>query len=281
MSFSVTRAVLLYRQSEMAKGELEAATRAGFFCTTSRMHIRPGDLVVSRYSALPFYKEQEADITIAGGRIINSIYQHAYVADMRNWVEDLQDLTPKTWFRLEDIPEQGPFVLKGQTNSRKEHWNTHMFAKDRVEAFAVADRLMMDGFIGHGGQDVYVRQYVPLVTYGHGLNGLPVTEEHRFFVCRGKILSSGYYWASWGDTIHESDPTWAPPSPSDVPKEFLREVITRVGRKSDFYAVDVARTQAGNWMVVELNEGQMSGPSDNDLVVLYCNLYQTIQTEEW
>jgi hypothetical protein len=34
----------------------------------------------------------------------------------------------------------------------------------------------------------------------------------------------------------------------------------------------VAKTQSGEWIVIELNDGQMAGLSDNDPSVLYHNL---------
>jgi hypothetical protein len=36
--------------------------------------------------------------------------------------------------------------------------------------------------------------------------------------------------------------------------------------------MDIAKTQSGEWIVIELNDGQMSGLSENDPNVLYKNL---------
>jgi hypothetical protein len=56
-------------------------------------------------------------------------------------------------------------------------------------------------------------------------------------------------------------------------------VIDRVGDRANFYAVDVAQTVAGDWIVIELNDGQMSGLSENDPEILYCNLLETVQKQ--
>jgi hypothetical protein len=274
------RPVVLYRASMMPKDEISAAEAAGFFCTHSRMLVKPGDVVVARYSALPFYKEQEEDIKLAGGVMINTLYQHAYIADMRNWYEDLQGMTPETWFRIDEIPHEGSFVLKGKTNSRKEHWKTHMFAQDRQAAIDVCERLLLDGFIGQGGQDIYVRRYVPLVTYARGINDLPITEEYRFFVCNQRVLSWGYYWSSWGDTIHETDSTWTAPTPDQPIFDLVAEATKRIGKRAAFYAIDVARTAEGQPIVIELNDGQMSGLSANQPTHLYSKLYAAITGTE-
>jgi hypothetical protein len=272
------RNVIFYRTPDMKADELEAAAHAGFHCIHSRMQIQAGDLVVGRYSVLPYYKEIAKDVGLVSAQLINSVRQHHYIADMRNWVEELGDLTPKTWYRTEDVPpgEPGPFFLKGETNSRKEAWKTHAFAKDRAAVDEVFWRLSVDGFLSHTGQDIYVRKYVPLVTYAHGINGLPITKEFRFFVCRKQVLSGAYYWSEWADTCLDQDPTWQEPDVNEVPLSFLDEVIGRVGDRTEFYAIDAGQDINGRWWVVELNDGQMSGLSGNKPEVLYQRLFEVL-----
>ena len=53
-------------------------------------------------------------------------------------------------------------------------------------------------------------------------------------------------------------------------------MITLVGDKVDFYAVDVALTSDGEWIVIELNDGCLSGLSANNPDVLYQKLAQVI-----
>jgi len=113
---------------------------------------------------------------------------------------------------------------------------------------------------------LYFRQYVPLHTYMIGLRDMPVTEEYRVFVYRRKVLSKGYYWTNYIDDL----PTR--PDPESIPEDFLADVLERIGENVTFYAVDVARKADGGWMVVEINDGQMSGPSDNDPKILYSAL---------
>lgn len=260
--------VILFRGGrECMDGEELEAAMAHFPCLSSRMDIAKGQRVIARYSALPFYRELEHDVHAIGARLINTYGEHLYAADLQNWVSDLGDLTPLTWRRLQDLPEEGPFVLKGATNSKKFQWKTHMFARDKREAGDVYDRLSQDGLIGQ--QHIYIRQYVPLFTYFEDVVGLPVTKEFRFFVFRGEVLSGGYYWSSHIDTLRELS---FDPQPEEVPKDFLVEVLRRVGRAIPFYAVDVAKTKAGDWIVIELNDGQMSGLSMNDPKVLYARL---------
>lgn len=268
------RPIVLYRESEMPKEELASAQKE-FPCIKSRMDVQSGDLVIARYSALPFYKELEEDIRHSGGEMINTLFDHAYIADLRNWVEDLREMTPETWYRLQDISDDGPFILKGKTNSKKHNWSTHMYAENKREAGNVYSRLCEDGLIGY--QDVYIRRYEPLVTYITSLNGLPITQEYRFFVGYGRILCGGYYWDAYSPDIEEQTGIKVP-GPECVPSEFLHEAINRLSGKAPFFALDVGRKVTGEWVVIEINDGQMAGLSACPSRDLYRNLRSVIDT---
>ncbi len=262
------RHVILYRGIEFEREELEAASQF-FHCTNRRPDITEGDLVIGRYSLWPFYSEQAKDIEYVGAQLINNYNNHLYVADLGNYIFDLGKLTPKTWSRLEDLPEQGPFVLKGETNSRKSNWKRDMFAEDKAAAITVANRLSDDSLIGH--QKIFIRQYLPLFKYMDGVNGMPVTKEFRFFVAYGQVISGGFYWQNYLDDIgHE-------PDPSEVPQQFLQTVIDAVGHQSNFYTIDVGQIETGEWIVIELNEGQQAGLSCNDPYQMYENLSRAIK----
>lgn len=263
------RHVILYRGREFEEEEYMAARSAGFVCMNSRMYIDEGDLVIPRYSSLPFHKELEADVTIAGARLINSFAQHQYVADMQNWYSDLERLTPETWFRVSDVPFQkgGPFVLKGCTNSKKFLFDTHMFCQNRADLGTILGRLLDDGLIGQ--QSIYVREFEQFKTYKVGLHGLPVTAEFRFFILNSQVITGGYYWASHIEELREMGISEHELSAERVPTSFLEEIIARVGNKIPFFVVDVAQREDGRWRVVELNDGCMSGPSCIDPAILY------------
>ena len=222
---------------------------------------------------MPFYKELENDLWLVKSEMINNFREHRYVADMSNWYGDFRGITPRTWFRMEDVPgDAGPFVLKGETNSRKHLWDTHMYAADKKAAQQVMFRLMDDSLITYQG--ICIREYVPLKKFFDGIRGMPITEEYRFFFYKNTVLCGGYYWSS-----HVEDFEDGPPSVDDVPPGFLQEIIERVNGAIPFYVVDVARTESGDWIVVELNDGQQSGLSENDPEVLYSSLRQALKEE--
>lgn len=269
--------VILYRPNMTSafgedEGELEAMQKH-FHVLRQRGQIQPNQLVIGRYSVLPFYKELEEDVRLMGGQMINSYQQHRWIADLGSWATDLAMYTPGFWTRLEDLPRGGgPYVLKGETNSKKDQWHTHMYAENNQAAVNVWLRLKEDSLIA--SQQIYIRPFVPLVTLAWGMNQEPITKEFRFFVLDGKILSGAFYWSSHvGDLEHLGVPV---PKVEEVPQDFLQEVIGRIKDKARFVVIDVAQLADphadGRWTVIELNDGQMSGLSENDPDTLYKNL---------
>jgi hypothetical protein len=265
----MNRHVILYRGTDFEKEELAAASKF-FYCTNRRPEISKGDFLVGRYSLLPYYSEQAKDFDYVGAKLINNYNQHLYVADLGNYVLDLGKLTPRTWRSLQDLPDNGPFVLKGETNSRKANWKRDMFANNKKEAIEIANRLADDSLLGQ--QKIYIRQYIPLIKYMDGINGMPVTKEFRFFVAYGHLLCGGYYWQNYIDDIGGT------PSHNEVPREFLQEVIEAVGNQSNFYTIDVGQAITGEWIVIELNEGQQAGLSCVNPEELYSSLKMAINS---
>lgn len=257
------------------QSELEVAQKH-LLVIGSRMKVLPGQLVIGRYSVLPFYKELEEDIKYVGGKLINTYRQHRYIADLQNWYADLARFTPETWNNIASVPDDcGRVVLKGETNSRKERWKTHMFANNKQEAIDVFMRLNDDGFIQ--GQNIYIRKFVDLVTLTKSpITDQPITLEYRFFCCDGKILTSGFYWSNFMEDVKEQLTVSTPVEAT----ELVEKVLLEIDDKARFVVVDVAQTKSGQWVLIELNDGQMSGLSENNPDELYKALSDTLRGSE-
>lgn len=263
---------IYYRRSLMEDAELKAAQKH-FKCVSLLSDIERGDTVIYRYSLYPFPLDQEREILNIGAKPINHHSQHVYVADLQNYVADLKELTPLTWSgAICQVPFDGPFVLKGETNSKKSGWKKSMYAETKQDAIEVYERLCSDGLIGQ--QKIYVRQYIPLKQYMLGINGMPVSKEFRFFVAFGEVISGAFYWQNYIDDIGFT------PDANEVPKAFLDKVISRIGKSINLVVIDVAQTESGEWTVIELNDLSQSGLSCNDPEVMYANLKAAIMRNE-
>lgn len=254
---------ILFRRGFEEEGELEIAKKY-FNVVEHRAACPHKTLIIPRYSALPYYRELEKDILWNGGHLLNSYAQHRWIANFE-YYPVLQEFTPESWddYTLSDAPE-GQFVVKGRTNSRKYDWNNLMFAESKAQALQIAGELLKDGLIGPQG--VIYRRYVPLKTFEIGLNDLPFTNEWRFFFYEGTLLSYGYYWSSAEGKVIEAARI------SDAGLDKAQEIAKLCAEHVPFFVLDMAETQDGEWILIEVNDGQMSGLSENNPDVLYSEL---------
>lgn len=231
--------------------------------TQNRSACLPNSRVIGRYSVLPFYGELEDDLFSINAKLVNSYANHRWVANF-DYYEQLKDFTFETWdqneFPYSDY--QGPFIVKGRTNSKKHKWSTHMFAKDRRDAVEVAIKILDDSH--YDDQGIIYRKYIPLKKLSEGLTGIPFSNEWRFFFLYGKLVDYGYYWS-----ISDRRDL------ASIDKEGLEfaQMIADVAKNyCPFVVVDIAEKADGGWILVELNDGQMSGLSDIDPFSFYSNL---------
>lgn len=259
--------VILFRVDYSTEDEFNIAQQY-FNVKEYRSEVEPNSLVIGRYSTLPFYYELERDLLNNGSKLINSHDQYQWIANF-DWYEQLKNYTFETWFRGQDVPDGIPLVVKGRTNSRKHEWNKKMFAENKKQAIDIMIELQIDPLIGPQG--VVFRRYEPLVTHEIGNNGLRFTEEYRCFFYKEQLLSGGFYW------------TMAKEIPYGIPSEaaeFASEVAKIAAQYSNFFVLDVALKENGEWVLVEVNDGQMAGLSENNANTLYNNLRIMIEDVE-
>lgn len=248
---------ILFRKSFDSHGEYEIAKKycevveQRSDCGTVPYDHRSVTTVIGRYSVLSYYRELQIDLNSRNAKLINSYEQHSWIADFEYYnVSAIQAFTFPTFdeYTFPSAP-QGAYVVKGRTNSRKHQWNTHMFAANKAAASHIAAELMNESLIG--SQGIIYRKYIPLETFEVGINGLPFTNEWRFFFLGETLLTCGYYWsqAELADTYVVS--------PDAI--QFARHIAKQVKLHANFFVLDVAKTESGDWILVEINDGQMSG----------------------
>ena len=197
--------------------------------------------------------------------MINTHNQHCWIADF-GYYYDLKDFTPKSWDQNNfwNAPE-GQYVVKGKTNSKKHQWKTHMFAKDKLRAIQIGNELLQDGLIYNQG--VIYREFVPFKALDFDeINEMPFLNEWRIFYYKKTRLTYGYYWSSAPDEIINKA------TMTDEGLNFADMVAGITSDCVDFFVLDIAEKQDGGWMLIEMNDGQCSGLSENNPDTLYANL---------
>lgn len=258
--------VILFRKSDIESiRELEiASSYFPVFC--HRTAIPSNSLVISRYSCLPYFKELETDLIYGKSKLINDYQQFQYIANF-DYYEDVKGYTFKTWFDWQSVPkeEDGPFVLKGRTNSRKRDWATMMYAKDRARGIKIYCDLMKDDMLSQQG--IIIRKYEELEELGRSdITKQIYANEWRFFFYKGKILCYDYYWSiADQDSINKA-------KIDETGLAFAQKCGKIIGEKTNFYVLDIARRADGVWRLVECNDGGCSGINLEVCELMYKNL---------
>lgn len=258
--------IILFRKGLTSNEEIESAKKAGFDISFSRMPLQD-NLVIGRYSVLPLFKELEEDLKYNNSELINNHFMHDYIASF-DYYQDISKYTFPTWFTLQDIPEnEAPFVVKGQTNSKKHEWKTKMFAQTKKDAINISLDLKNDSLFYD--QDIVIRKFIELESVDIGINGMNFANEWRLFFYKDKLLAKGFYWVTTDlrGTLEQAG------------LDMAQEVANIVKDRVNFFVIDIAKTKSGKWIVVELNDGQQSGLSDVNPDELYTNLKKYINEE--
>lgn len=256
---------------EDVKAEAQVANMF-FPVHTIRETIPAGSLVIPRYSLLPYPDEVIKGLDHNNSKTINSLAEHLYIAGFWEWYEALTDHgvpTPESWSEdaFPRCTDSGPFVVKGATNSKKWLWRTHMYAEDKQKAIEVGNLLRRDSMIGE--QPIIYRKYVPLKTAEVGLNDVPFAYEWRFFFFGQEMLASSYYWSPAEEMIP------VPDEAAEVAQAAAEALVEDAN--ITFFVVDVAVTEEGEYIVIEVNDGQQSGLSEIEPITLYDRLRKALQ----
>lgn len=264
--------LVLIRPSLAENQELEAARDVwDWRLKTSRAAAMPGSVVIGRYSVLPYYDELQQDLEHVGSTLINTPAQHRWIADIGAWVPFVGPLTPRTWL-ASDITSgcvrlpPGRYVVKGATNSMKHRWSTHMFCECAEDVPVVCARIMQDSWIG-SEQQLFVREYLPLRPVAGApaqISGQQFTHEYRTFVLDHQIVATGFYWSTLDPEM------WPLPDRSLLAAQ--ERAIKLVGDQARFYVLDMGQLTTGEWVVIEINDGQQSGLSTIDPWFFYTGL---------
>jgi hypothetical protein len=173
----------------------------------------------------------------------------------------IKDFTPKTiWIEKEKVLNNldvvldlvkifnnAPIIVKDYVKSRKYDWEEACYipnASDSKKVKGVTKRFIeLQGEDLNGG--IVFRKFVDLeFLTKHSKSNLPLSKEFRLFFLNKELIQVIHYWdeGDYGDL--EPD---------------LNE-FTNIAQniKSNFFTMDIAKEVNGNWIIVELGDGQVS-----------------------
>lgn len=207
-----------------------------------------------------------------GALLINSPDDYRFCHELPQWYPNLKGSTPESvWFEpneklgfelrsmtaeVRDKLGNGPYVVKDYVKSRKHEWDTACYIPDIGKLVEVTRAFLeLQGDDLNGG--LVYRKYVPLRRVGtHPKSGAPIFNEVRVWFLAGIAIANHAYWG-----------------PSEGGEDIERprgQFFTGEPVSSNFYTMDLAQLEDGNWVIIELGDGQVSGlPEHVSALVLY------------
>lgn len=261
----------------LAAGDITLALRSLAPLSSSKRAVYRGWMLT-----LKQYETLYLGLQGKGRYLITSPSQYAHCHHFPNTYSIIKDHTPKSVF----LNETGAFhrdqlahacasfgakaiVIKDYVKSQKHYWSEACYVP-RADDLDAVERVLrrfveLQGEFLVGG--IVFREFVPLKKLGvHPKSKMPLSREFRIFFLNKKPISILKYWDE------ASDPEQAP----------NLERFLKIGRdiQSPFFAMDVAETEDGDWLILELGDGQVSGLSeDADLQRFYKALANGLQEE--
>ncbi|MFK7949573.1 MAG: ATP-grasp domain-containing protein [Saprospiraceae bacterium] len=197
--------------------------------------------------------------------LINKVSEYRFCHYLPESYDTIRAFTPKSTFQklttefninnFEELLkpfENQSIIVKDYVKSQKHYWAEACFipnANDLKQVEKVVKRFieLQDVDLNEG---LVFREFVELEALTtHSKSGMPLTKEFRLFIKNGEIIQTFKYW-------DEGDYENVEPN-----IETFQPIIKNI--KSNFFTMDIAKQKNGDWIIMELGDGQVSGLADN------------------
>ena len=215
------------------------------------------------------------DLLTKNYKLINSVSEYQNCHYLPDSLKFIESRTPKTIYEkfvdgksIERVIEKSKVfgeksvIIKDYVKSEKHYWETACFVKNASNTENL--KQIVEKFLELRGEylneGIVVREFVELNDLTvHSKSGMPLTEEYRLFFCNKKIVGIYDYWEEGEYNLEKPDT-----------KEF-EEIAENI--ESNFCSMDIARQKNGEFIIVELGDGQVSGlPENIDTAEFYVQL---------
>ncbi|WP_025678814.1 ATP-grasp domain-containing protein [Paenibacillus massiliensis] len=190
-----------------------------------------------------------------------------------NFYEKINTVTPySNWIQIENLKNDfdqiyknlsefgnKPIIIKDYVKSRKHEWHEAFFIPDASDKNHATQ--VISNFINRQGEElnagIVLREFVNLEQLSvHSKSQMPLSKEFRLFYYNNRFLFQFDYWED---------------SEYDDEKPDLK-IFNQLAQNisSNFFTMDIGKTAAGEWIVIELGDGQVSGlPLESNIEGFY------------
>jgi len=166
-----------------------------------------------------------------------------------NWTKNISE---DAIIELSNEFRTQPIIVKDYVKSEKHHWNDACFipnASDKINVLKIVHRFLelRGEYLNEG---IVFRTFIELeFLTEHSKSKMPLTKEFRIIFLNKKIVQIFKYW---DEGNYDSE------KPDII---FFQNIAAKI--ESIFFTMDVAKKKNGDWIIMELGDGQVAGLPDN------------------
>lgn len=199
-------------------------------------------------------------------KLVNSVTEYQNCHYLPDSYKFISGHTPKTiWLKVENLQVNyhqifkeilvfgdAPLIVKDFVKSQKHYWNTACFVPSAADKDIV--KSVIERFVELQSTDIneglVIREFVELNDLAiHSKSGMPLKQEYRLFFLNKQLLGCYDYWEEGEYSIH-----------AHPPLELFKNIASNI--ESNFFSMDIAKTKNGEWIIIELGDGQVAGIPD-------------------
>ncbi len=234
--------------------------------------------VLLHIGAISDYAEVEKTVSDMGMYLLVTESEHLKSSMIEKWYPILKEKTPYTviYDELPEIDEiltkfRFPIFIKGNRQTNR-HKKSQCIINNVDEYEKLKQQWKHDEILSW--QSVAVREFVKLKLIDDKSypDMVPISYEFRFFCFEGKCVAYGNYWSIGNKySLDESD--------KDTAKNLAQWAAQKLSL--EFVAVDLAKTESGEWIIIEVNDAQESGFAGVNPYNLWSKVIEKCQNREW
>lgn len=223
---------------------------------------------------IPLYERYEAIYKAALKKnihLVNTPQQFQTAMEFDKFYPLIEHLTPKSVILEADDNIDNvtatldfPVFVKGTVKSNKDKGWSAVVAQNEEELLQLIQVHLQHSYRSKG--KVIVRELASLKKLAQDPNGFPISREYRVFVYQGEILDYGFYWDEYEDTGISAKEL----------ERAIKHIVSQVAEQVDvpFFSLDIGQLSSGEWIVIELGDGQFSGLSQIPILRLWSKISQ-------
>lgn len=226
---------------------------------------------VLRIGPIPDYAAEYGKRQKMGLQPVNSPSEHARASELEQWYLLIREFTPRSRV-FEDLPTADeieadfswPVFLKGSRQTSRHNPKLSVI-EGRSHYGKAAQEFRKDAILQW--QKPVIREFVDLApVFGEVPGKIRPSEEYRSFWWNGSCVGWGRYWHQ---VPHYESPD------IEAGLKVASQAACRL--RVPFLVVDIAKTTAGRWIVIECNDAQESGYLGVQPQALWLQILMTIE----